>query len=56
MFAVISTHRGKRPKVYGPFKSPLAAADWAREHQDEALAACEVTNLLEPIVYGEEGL
>lgn len=56
MFAVIVHLRGKRPEVYGPFHSPLHAADWAKEHQDQTQQATEIRPLNEPTVYGDEGL
>ena len=56
MFAVIVTIRGKRPEIYGPFRSPLAAADWAKEHQYQTQQATEIRPLNEPLLYGDEGL
>ena len=56
MFVVLVHTRGKRPQVFGPFGSPLAAADFGREHQDLTGTACEVRPLDAPEVYGEEGL
>lgn len=56
MFVVIATIRGKRPDIYGPFSTPLSAADWAQEHSEETMQACEIRPLTTAIVYGEEGL
>lgn len=56
MFVVLAWPRGKRPVVYGPFGSLMAASDYSHEHTEQTGQAAEVRRCETPIVYGDEGL
>lgn len=56
MFIVLTHPKTGRQVAYGPFRNQLQAADFAHEHYNQTNEPTEVRPVVEPTIYGEEGL